>query len=97
MNIQDLLFKKKPLVVDGEEVEGAFIKPLPVSEMINLGSLGSEKDNTKTVNTMIGIINKSIVDKDGKPIFKTKDAYDADFMGKCINSIIEVNSTGGGK
>lgn len=93
--LNDILNRKKPLVIEGEKIENTFVKPLPVSKFNLIKDIqnGSEDDK---IQAMKDLILFSVVDNDNKQAINEDDLSINDLM-LFVDAIIEANGLNEGK
>lgn len=93
--LKDIINRKKPLIIDGEQIKNTFVRMLPVSKFNLVKSMQSNDEDNK-IESMTELILFSIVDEEGNQVIKKDDLTFDDLM-TLANAIIEANGLNEGK
>lgn len=96
MKLSDLFAKEEPLKLNGEIVEGVFIREAPISELVKLQSIIKEKDIAKKLEMANALLEICVVDENGEYPFKDKKISFA-YVMDIVTSVMEVNIPKSGK
>lgn len=95
MKLNDLLSNNKPFVIDGETVEGVFIKQIPVSKFSDIEKLNSTEDRAEKLSIMENIIKYSLINADGTQAIQDNQELPVSKLDKIAEAIFEANDLSG--
>ena len=97
MKLNNLLLKKHPLFINGEEVENTFIKESSVSQLFKLSSIGKEKDKEKQLEMAMALVKVSLVNSENELVLTDKDELSQEYVMQLCNEVMKVNTPKEGK
>lgn len=95
MKLNDLFAQLKPLTINKEVVEGAFIKQAPLKELVKLQDIDKAKTIDEKLEKSLELVKICLVDKNGKPLITSKNELSNEYIMEVTTAIIEANSPEG--
>lgn len=95
MNLNELISNNKPLIINGEKVEGTFVKAIPVSKFDDIDNINKIEDRTEKLKLMEKIIKYSLVKEDGTLAVEEGQEIPVAMIDKFTEAIFEANDLSG--